>query len=205
MIAHQYSWLKNEMSNAKPKPDLESQLNDMLDTLENILGKARVLFFELFSKTALSSQTQSNGFFTFSLFPKVELAVSLLMAARFGLTDSEILDILSFEDLFQSDSFQSTETYFYRIANFTLGAIIRIFCILITVAWAPACIFLAEFSKYLRSFIRWYFTYDSIVLQVQHEIMRKISRKRYKHKSSYARQLLHTYFTVSESLNLLQS
>lgn len=37
---------------------------------------------------------------------QVELALALLVAARYGLTDSEMLDILCYEDLFHNDSYQ---------------------------------------------------------------------------------------------------
>ncbi len=67
----------------------------------------------------------------------------------------------------------------------------------IAVVWAPACIFLSEFTKHMRSFLRWFHTCDNIVLQVQHELMRETLRKRYKYKLNHAQQLLHTYFTVS--------
>lgn len=142
IIAHQYAWLKNENMTIYPKAEIGLQINQMLATLEKILGQ-----------------------------PQVELALSLLAASRFGLTDSELLDILSYEDLFQSDLFQ--------------------------VVWAPACIFLSEFNKCMYSFLRWFHTCDSIVLYVQHRLMRETLGKRYKCRLNYARQLLHTYFTGS--------
>ncbi|XP_065205411.1 NACHT domain- and WD repeat-containing protein 1 [Planococcus citri] len=142
IIANQYSWLKSDSLKIYSKTEMDVQVNQMLDALEKILGKARV-----------------------------ELALALLVAARFGLTDSEMLDILCFEDLFHNDSYQ--------------------------VVWAPACIFWSEFNKYMRSFLRWFHTTDNITLALQHELMRETVEKRYKYKINQARQLLHTYFTGS--------
>lgn len=48
--------------------------------------------------------------------------------------------------------------------------------------------------------MRWFYTSDGIVMYVQHELMRTILEKRYKYKINYARQLLHTYFTVIENI-----
>ncbi len=44
VIAHQYSWLKNGTLDIDPKIEMDLQLNQMLETLENILGKAQVSF-----------------------------------------------------------------------------------------------------------------------------------------------------------------
>ena len=84
-----------------------------------------------------------------------------------------------------------------NLASLKYAAIFYRRVVLFSVVWAPACIFWSEFNKYMRSFLRWFHATDNITLALQHELMRETVEKRYKYKINQARQLLHTYFTVS--------
>jgi len=70
VVAWQTSWCK-----AKPKSDLESQIEELLKQLEQLLGREQL-----------------------------EKCVALLSAAKYGLSDSEMLDVLALDPVFHSSS-----------------------------------------------------------------------------------------------------
>ncbi|XP_071449148.1 uncharacterized protein [Hetaerina americana] len=100
MLAWQTSWWSDKDHDIVPRGNIKDQINSFLDELEVFLGKVRV-----------------------------QHAFALMAASRFGLTDSEMLDLLAHDKSFHSDA-----TY---------------------VPWAPACLFWAQLNKFLRPLVRW--------------------------------------------------
>ncbi|XP_059471798.1 NACHT domain- and WD repeat-containing protein 1 isoform X2 [Neocloeon triangulifer] len=83
-----------------PKGNVKDQFHALLEELETILGQVRI-----------------------------KKALSLISASKFGLCDSEMLDLLA-----QDSVYHSEKTY---------------------VPWAPACLFWAQLNKYLAPFLEW--------------------------------------------------
>ncbi|CAB3364546.1 Hypothetical predicted protein [Cloeon dipterum] len=83
-----------------PKGNVKDQFHALLQELEAILGQVRI-----------------------------KKALSLISASKFGLCDSEMLDLLA-----QDSVYHSEKTY---------------------VPWAPACLFWAQLNKYLAPFLEW--------------------------------------------------
>ncbi|PSN35793.1 hypothetical protein C0J52_09490, partial [Blattella germanica] len=100
VLAWQTSWWTDKDHDIVPKGNLTDQLHLMLQELEVILGKERV-----------------------------EHALALVTAAKTGLSDSEMLDLLAHDAAFHSKA-----TY---------------------VLWAPSCLFWARLNKYLAPFLQW--------------------------------------------------
>ncbi|KAG8234981.1 hypothetical protein J437_LFUL013861 [Ladona fulva] len=100
ILAWQTSWWPDKEHEITPRGNIKDQINNFLDELENFLGKKRV-----------------------------QHAFALSAASRFGLADSEMLDLLAHDEAFHSET-----TY---------------------VPWAPACLFWAQLNKFLRPLVRW--------------------------------------------------
>ncbi|XP_021914136.1 NACHT and WD repeat domain-containing protein 2 isoform X2 [Zootermopsis nevadensis] len=100
VLAWQTSWWTDKDHDIVPKGNVTDQLHLMLEELETILGKERV-----------------------------EHALALVTAAKTGLSDSEMLDLLAHDAAFHSQA-----TY---------------------VLWAPGCLFWARLNKYLAPFLLW--------------------------------------------------
>lgn len=73
VLAWQTSWWADKDHDVVPKGDIKAQVVQMLEELETILGKA-----------------------------SVEHALALLTCTKQGIYDSEMLDLLAFDDVFQS-------------------------------------------------------------------------------------------------------
>ncbi|XP_049833754.1 NACHT domain- and WD repeat-containing protein 1 [Schistocerca gregaria] len=139
VLAWQTSWWSHTDHNVAPTGDVIKQINQMLEEIENILGQ-----------------------------DMVEHALSLITAAKTGVTDSEILDILAHDSIFHS-----TATY---------------------VPWAPACLFWARLNKYMGPFLRWSATADCSTAQWNDEMLLQTAAKRYSHRRKWAHETLVQYY-----------
>ncbi|CAH0778298.1 unnamed protein product [Bemisia tabaci] len=119
--------------------DPAKQLNFFLDQLETMFGKE-----------------------------KIEITFALLSNSNFGLTDSEILDLISREKVFHSPA-----TY---------------------LVWAPACLFWAALNKRINPFLNWFLTERDSAVRWQDETIKQLISERYKYKKVWALETLRKYF-----------
>lgn len=113
VLAWHTSWEGEEDAEATrvaPKGNVHDQLQLLLDQLEAVLGKSQVAY-----------------------------AAALVSAAKYGVSDSEMLDLLA-----HHGDFHSSATH---------------------VPWAPACLFWARFNKLLAPFLQWVLCGGELVLQ----------------------------------------
>lgn len=75
MLAWQTSWWADKEHNIVPKGHVTNQLMQMLEELEHILGQT-----------------------------KVQHALALMTATKHGITDSEMIDLLAFDNEFHSSA-----------------------------------------------------------------------------------------------------
>ncbi|XP_054275892.1 NACHT and WD repeat domain-containing protein 2-like [Macrosteles quadrilineatus] len=143
VLAWQTSWCDTE-HNIEPQGKVDQQLSVMLSQLEEKLGKEQV-----------------------------SLAIGLLSSAKYGLTDSEMLDLLAFTEVFHSK-----DTY---------------------VAWAPACLFWARLNKQLSPFLQWVPVQDTCVLQWRTATVRNHISQRYNANLPHARNMLIQYYKTEMS------
>lgn len=137
VLAWQTTWCSEYQIALEPQSVLRDQLSTMLQELETMLGKEQV-----------------------------EKALCLLCSSKWGLTDSEILDI------FCSDSaFHTPTTY---------------------LPWAGACLFWSKLTRHLGPFLE--HGEDCANLLVDPSLAKTV-RERYRSKMSWARTLLYRYFT----------
>ncbi|RZF39182.1 hypothetical protein LSTR_LSTR014668 [Laodelphax striatellus] len=122
-----------------PKGNVEKQVKLMLEQLETLLGTEQVA-----------------------------IAMALLVASKFGLSDSEMLDVLAHDT-----AFHSTSTY---------------------LKWAPACLFWARFVKRMWPFLTWLPAGGTCVIQWRDAAIRHIVRKKYSNRMSWAHSILADYF-----------
>ncbi|XP_046670625.1 NACHT domain- and WD repeat-containing protein 1 [Homalodisca vitripennis] len=139
VLAWQTSWWCETEHNIEPQGDVDKQLSVMLSQLEEKLGKEQV-----------------------------SLAMALLTSAKYGLTDSEMLDLLA-----SLDVFHSKDTY---------------------VVWAPACLFWARFNKHLSPFFQWTPVLNTCALQWRTMAVRSTIVNRYKDRLGAGHQMLLQYF-----------
>ncbi|XP_075219526.1 NACHT and WD repeat domain-containing protein 2 isoform X3 [Lycorma delicatula] len=139
VLAWHTSWCCDTENEVLPRGDVEKQLTLMFDELETLLGKEQVAS-----------------------------AMALMVSAKFGLMDSEMLDLLAHEPQFHSQT-----TY---------------------VVWAPACLFWAQFVKQLVPFLIWFNVGNSCALQWRDVMVRSLVRERYKSHINWAHQTLFKYF-----------
>ncbi|XP_052123823.1 NACHT domain- and WD repeat-containing protein 1-like [Frankliniella occidentalis] len=115
-----------------PRGNVDDQLHHLLDQLEAILGKEQVAY-----------------------------GVALLCVAKYGVSDSEMLDLLAHDPIFHSSSTH--------------------------VAWAPACLFWARLNKLLAPFLQWVMCGDELVLQWRDATIRAAVEARYLDKNAKAK------------------
>lgn len=126
-----------------PRGNVDDQVRLLLDQLEEALGEQQVAH-----------------------------AAALISAAKYGVSDSEMLDLLAHDA-----TFHSTETH---------------------VAWAPACLFWARFNKLLAPFLHWVLCDGELVLQWRDAAVRDAVDARYKAKEgAAAAKALLNYFQGS--------
>lgn len=137
VLAWQTTWCAEYQIALEPEAVLRDQLSTMLQELETMLGKEQV-----------------------------EKALSLLCSSKWGLTDSEIMDVLC------SDSaFHTPTTY---------------------LPWAGACLFWSKLTRHLGPFVE--LGEDCANLLVDPSLAKTV-RERYRSKMNWARTLLYRYFT----------
>ncbi|KAL1513904.1 hypothetical protein ABEB36_003243 [Hypothenemus hampei] len=139
VVAWQTSWWVDKDHDFEPKGHLLEQLDFMLEELESIIGKSQV-----------------------------EHALALISCSKYGITDSEILDLLAYDENFQSNS-----TY---------------------VPWAPACLTWPRLVKHLAPFLIWSLTGGMQGIQWKDYLLKKTVLKRYEKFQNWAHQALFDYY-----------
>ncbi|CAG9765713.1 unnamed protein product [Ceutorhynchus assimilis] len=139
VLAWQTSWWVDKDHEIKPKGKVSNQLDFMLEELESIVGTVQV-----------------------------QHALSLITCSKHGVTDSEMLDLLAFDE-----SFHSTTTY---------------------VPWAPACLAWPRLIKHLAPFLIWSLSGGMLGIQWKDDLLRKAVTKRYSNSKNWAHQALYDYY-----------
>ncbi|KAK6633137.1 hypothetical protein RUM43_012881 [Polyplax serrata] len=142
VLAWRISWFTEIEHEFQPKANLKDELNSMLDYVEAMLDMNRV-----------------------------RVALSLIATSKYGLRDSELLDLLSHETVFHSE-----KTY---------------------LKWAPACLFLGRLSKYLSPFLQWVSDGNNLTLRSSDNTFDEIIRRRYLQQNKIYCELIQEYFKGS--------
>ncbi|XP_014258640.1 NACHT domain- and WD repeat-containing protein 1 [Cimex lectularius] len=136
-VAWQVTWSKEYNLSLAPKNQLREQLDDMLEQLETIFGKE-----------------------------KIEKALCLLIGSKYGLQDSEMLDVLS-----SDETFHTSTTY---------------------LPWAGSCLFWSKITRHLGPFLEWS---DSKTLKIRDKTLTQVCLDRYNGRMNWARETLKNYFS----------
>uniref|UniRef100_A0A146LA42 NACHT and WD repeat domain-containing protein 1 n=1 Tax=Lygus hesperus TaxID=30085 RepID=A0A146LA42_LYGHE len=136
VVAWQSTWCNEYNLNLELKSDVKQQVNTMLDQLESIFGKEQV-----------------------------EKVFSLMCSSKWGLQDSELLDLLI------SDSLYHTSTTY--------------------LPWAGACLFLSKLTRHLGPFL---LSGDHRTLKLRDSAVIEVSRQRYDRRTVWATKTLKDYF-----------
>jgi hypothetical protein len=144
VLAWQTSWWADKEHDIVPKGHVNDQLSLMLEELETILGVTQV-----------------------------QHALAIITSTKHGVTDSEMIDLLAFDD-----NFHSTTTY---------------------VDWAPACLTWSRLNKHLAPFLQWTLTGGVLGVQWRDNMLRQAVAARYKEHAKWANQMIYDYYTVSTS------
>uniref|UniRef100_A0AAR5PUI3 NACHT domain-containing protein n=1 Tax=Dendroctonus ponderosae TaxID=77166 RepID=A0AAR5PUI3_DENPD len=139
VLAWQTSWWVDKELEIKPKGKLPDQLHFMLEELESIIGAAQV-----------------------------QHALALISCSKHGVTDSEMLDLLAFDE-----NFHSRTTY---------------------VPWAPACLAWPRLVKHLAPFLNWSLTGGVLGVQWKDDMLKKAVHSRYSKFKDWAHQTLFDYY-----------
>ncbi|XP_063905453.1 NACHT and WD repeat domain-containing protein 2 isoform X2 [Zophobas morio] len=140
VLAWQTSWWADKEHDIVPKGHVNDQLSLMLEELEKILGVTQV-----------------------------QHALAIITSTKHGVTDSEMIDLLAFDD-----SFHSTTTY---------------------VPWAPACLTWSRLNKHLAPFLQWTLTGGVLGVQWRDNMLRQAVAARYKEHAKWANQMIYDYYT----------
>ncbi|XP_073986625.1 NACHT domain- and WD repeat-containing protein 1 isoform X1 [Rhodnius prolixus] len=135
-VAWQTTWCNEYSIDLEIKSDLDSQLETILQQLEIIFGKEQV-----------------------------EKIFALICCAKWGVQDSEVIDILS-----SDPHFHTSTTY---------------------LPWAGACLFWAKFTRHLLPFLAWI---DDRTLRLRDAALLRVCLKRYEKKLSWGYSTLCKYF-----------
>ncbi|KRT86348.1 AAA protein, partial [Oryctes borbonicus] len=144
VLAWQTSWWADKEHNVIPKGNVVDQLDLMLDELEAILGVTQV-----------------------------HHALAIMTCTKHGITDSEMIDLLAFDELFQS-----TSTY---------------------VSWAPACLTWSRLNKHLAPFVQWTLTGGVLCIQWKDNMLRQAVVARYQKYTEWANKMLYDYYVFKEA------
>ncbi|XP_018319781.1 NACHT domain- and WD repeat-containing protein 1 isoform X2 [Agrilus planipennis] len=139
VLAWQTSWWVDDEHTIVPKGDVTAQLSQMLEELENILG-----------------------------LEQVQHALALMISTKHGITDSEMIDLLAFDETFHSDA-----TY---------------------VVWAPGCLTWSRLNKHLAPFIQWTLTSGMLGIEFRDSTFCEAVKCRYKDNSHWAHNMLYDYY-----------
>ncbi|CAG9821320.1 unnamed protein product [Phaedon cochleariae] len=139
VLAWQTSWWVDKEHDIVPKGNVTDQINLMLDELESIIG-----------------------------IPQVQHALAILVNTKHGITDSEMIDLLAFDE-----SFHTSTTY---------------------VSWAPACLTWSRLNKHLAPFMHWTLTGGVLGVQWKDNVLKQAAADRYKDQKRWANQMLFDYY-----------
>ncbi|CAG9853566.1 unnamed protein product [Phyllotreta striolata] len=139
VLAWQTSWWVDKDHEIVPKGDVNDQLHLMLEELETILG-----------------------------VNQVQHALALLTCTKHSLTDSEMIDLLAFDEIFHTDT-----TY---------------------VSWAPACFMWSRLNKYLAPFLHWTQTGNALGVQWKDSLLKKAATKRFHEHKKWAHRMIYDYY-----------
>ncbi|XP_065167837.1 NACHT and WD repeat domain-containing protein 2 [Atheta coriaria] len=139
VLAWQTSWWADKEHDIVPKGDVHNQLSLMLEELEMILGTTQV-----------------------------QHALALVTFTKHGITDSEMIDLLSFDQTFH--------------ANATF------------VHWAPACLMWSRLNKHLAPFLQWQLVGTVLGVQWRDNLLFNAVKARYKESETWAHQMLYDYY-----------
>ncbi|CAH1102040.1 unnamed protein product [Psylliodes chrysocephalus] len=139
VLAWQTSWWVDKEHEIVPKGNVNEQLHLMLEELEAILGETQV-----------------------------QHALALLTCTKHSLTDSEMIDLLAFDESFHTDT-----TY---------------------VSWAPACLAWSRLNKYLAPFLHWTLTGTALGVQWKDSMLKKIASERFKQHKPWGHRMLYDYY-----------
>ncbi|ENN74521.1 hypothetical protein YQE_08845, partial [Dendroctonus ponderosae] len=143
VLAWQTSWWVDKELEIKPKGKLPDQLHFMLEELESIIGAAQV-----------------------------QHALALISCSKHGVTDSEMLDLLAFDENFHSRTTYGTEE----------------------LPWAPACLAWPRLVKHLAPFLNWSLTGGVLGVQWKDDMLKKAVHSRYSKFKDWAHQTLFDYY-----------
>ncbi|KAK5648750.1 hypothetical protein RI129_003642 [Pyrocoelia pectoralis] len=139
VLAWQTSWYNEKEHDIVPKGNIIDQLCQMLEKLEKILG-----------------------------ITQVQHALALMTCTKDGITDSEMIDLLAYDEYFHNSG-----TY---------------------VVWAPACLTWSRLNKHLAPFLQWTLTGGVLGVQWRDNTLLQAVKVRYKEYTAWAHGMLHDYY-----------
>uniref|UniRef100_A0A6P7FUD4 NACHT and WD repeat domain-containing protein 2 isoform X1 n=1 Tax=Diabrotica virgifera virgifera TaxID=50390 RepID=A0A6P7FUD4_DIAVI len=148
VLAWQTSWWVDKEHEIVPKGHVNDQLHQMLEELETILGETQV-----------------------------QHALALLTCTKHSLTDSEMIDLLAFDEHFNTDT------------TFEKSSLCDVL-----VSWAPACITWSRINKYLAPFLHWTLTGKVLGIQWKDNLLKEAASERFKEHKNWAHQMLYDYY-----------
>ena len=158
VLAWQTSWWADKEHDIVPKGHVNDQLSLMLEELEKILGVTQV-----------------------------QHALAIITSTKHGVTDSEMIDLLAFDD-----SFHSSTTY-----GAVSVPVVPVLIVWFVVPWAPACLTWSRLNKHLAPFLQWTLTGGVLGVQWRDNMLRQAVASRYKEHAKWANQMIYDYYTVS--------
>lgn len=139
VLAWQTSWWADKEHVITPKGHVNDQLTLMLEELEAIIG-----------------------------ISYVQHALALITSSKHGITDSEMIDLLAFDE-----TFSCTTTF---------------------VSWAPACLIWPRLNKHLAPFLQWTMTGGVLGVQWRDNMLREAVSARYEKFSKWSDQMIYDYY-----------
>ncbi|KAF5270218.1 hypothetical protein FQA39_LY08432 [Lamprigera yunnana] len=139
VLAWQTSWCAEREHDIVPKGNINDQLSQMLEKLEKILGVIQV-----------------------------QHALALMTCTKHGITDSEMIDLLAFDE-----TFHNSGTY---------------------VVWAPACLTWSRLNKNLAPFLQWTLAGGVLGVQWRDNTLLQAVKTRYKEHTAWANEMLYDYY-----------
>ncbi|KAF5283296.1 hypothetical protein FQR65_LT13975 [Abscondita terminalis] len=146
VLAWQTSWCSDKEHDIVPKGNINDQLSQMLDKLEKLLGVTQV-----------------------------QHALALVTCTKLGITDSEMIDLLAFNECFHNSG-----TY---------------------VVWAPACLMWSRLIKHLAPFLQWTLAGGVLGVHWRDNTLLQAVKERYKQHTPWANKMLYDYYTVRNVFN----
>ncbi|KAJ8964870.1 hypothetical protein NQ314_004552 [Rhamnusium bicolor] len=160
VLAWQTSWWVDKEHDIVPKGHVNDQLNLMLEELESILGVTQV-----------------------------QHALAILTCTKHGITDSEMIDLLAFDEHFHSSS-----TYGKQHLNLKLLHSNEDDGYNNTLSWAPACLAWSRLNKHLAPFLQWSLTGGVLGVQWKDNMLRQAVSMRYNDHKKWATRMLYDYY-----------